>query len=214
VSLRVRGLEFARTAGDRLIVGLETNTVNEASNVAEIDFPEIERLVAEVARLRCADAADKLNPLYLRARELWLESQVRANLERIDARLLPSPVYGQTMTAAAGERGVIDLLAVERSGRLAILELKASQDIHLPMQALDYWINVKWHLERGEFERCGYFPGQTLRREAPRVTLLAPALDFHPSHQQVLRFISPAVEIERVGVGAEWQRELKTMFRM
>jgi hypothetical protein len=29
-----------------------------------------------------------------------------------------------------------------------------------------------------------------------------------------LRYFSPGIEIARVGVGAEWQRELKVMFRM
>ena len=44
--------------------------------------------------------------------------------------------------------------------------------------------------------------------------LVAPALDFHPSNERVLRYFSPAIEVARVGVGAEWQRQLKVMFRM
>ena len=65
--------------------------------------------------------------------------------------LLPAPIYGQVPQMAGGARGIPDLLAVDRTGRLVILELKASQDIHLPLQGLDYWMHVKWHLERGEF---------------------------------------------------------------
>jgi hypothetical protein len=115
----------------------------------------------------------------------------------------------------AGERGIVDLLGVDRDGRLAILELKASEDIHLPLQALDYWIRVKWHLERDEFVLAGYFPGVTVRRDiSPRMMLIAPALDFHPSNEQVLRYFSPEIDVERVGVGAEWQRCVKVMFRM
>jgi hypothetical protein len=209
LSLRVRGLQFARTAGQTLLYGLETNRVAAASNL-----PEIERFADELSRLRSAESDDKLNPLYLRGREAWLESQVRANMEQIDARLSPSPVYGQTTTVAGVERGLVDLLAADRDGRLAILELKASQDIHLPLQALDYWIHVKWHLDRNEFERAGYFPGVRLRREPPRMMLIAPALDFHPSNEQVLRFFSPEIEVQRVGVSADWQRAPKVMFRM
>jgi hypothetical protein len=208
ISLRVHGLEFARTVGDGLLFGIDTKKL--ATGQAEAG-----RLADGLSRLRSADAVDKFNPLYLRGRELWLESQVRAQLEEIDARLLPSPVYGQAPTFAAGERGIIDLLAVERDGRLAILELKASEDIHLPLQALDYWIRVKWHLDRNEFEPAGYFPGVALRREiAPRILFVAPALDFHPSNERVLRYFSPDIEVERIGVGAEWQRCLKVMFRM
>jgi hypothetical protein len=93
------------------------------------------------------------------------------------------------------------------------VEVKASQDIHLPLQALDYWMRVKWHLERGEFSGRGYFPGLELRADPPRLLLVAPALDFHPSNETVLRFFSPEVEVERVGVGIEWRQELRVMFR-
>jgi hypothetical protein len=94
-----------------------------------------------------------------------------------------------------------------------VLELKASQDVHLPLQALDYWMRVKWHLDRGEFSAHGYFPECRLRTEPPRVLLVSPALDFHPSNERVLRFLSPAIPIERVGVGLDWRKELKVMFR-
>jgi hypothetical protein len=91
--------------------------------------------------------------------------------------------------------------------------VKASRDIHLPLQALDYWMRVKWHLERGEFAGRGYFPGVELRADPPRLLLVAPALDFHPSNETVLRFFSREVEVERIGVGIEWRQELRVMFR-
>ncbi|MGI8744169.1 MAG: hypothetical protein ACR2NN_16670 [Bryobacteraceae bacterium] len=207
-SLRVHGLEFARTVGDQLAGGLETKRVIRASNLTEI-----EGLARGVARLRSADSLDRLNPLYLRDREAWLESRVRAQIEAVDASLAVEPVYGQVPAFAAAERGVIDLLAVDRGGRLAILELKASEDIHLPLQALDYWMRVKWHLERDEFSAFGYFPGIHLRRELPRLFLVAPSLAFHPTTQNILRFFSPAVEVERLGVGIEWQKSLKVVIR-
>src|SRR5690242_5513911 len=49
--------------------------------------------------------------------ERWLESAVRSNLPIIDASLLQSPVHGQVLTFAAGDRDLIDLLAVSSSGR-------------------------------------------------------------------------------------------------
>jgi hypothetical protein len=146
--------------------------------------------------------------------EAMLETQVRAHLTDIDADLLPGPVYGQVPAMAGGERGIIDLLAVTRSGRLAAIELKASEDAHLPLQALDYWMRVKWHLDRDEFSPGGYFRGVPLRREPPRMLLVAPALDWHPTTETVLRYFPPEVEVERFGVGLEWQRELKVMFRV
>ena len=208
LSLRVHGLEFARTAAEDLVFGLEQRRTLRCPGAEEIVH-----LAQGLTRLRSPDARDRLNPLYLRAPEAWLESEVRKHIEYIDARLLESPVYGQVPAFAAADRGILDLLAAERGGRLAVIELKASEDIHLPLQALDYWMRVKWHLDRKEFSRRGYFPGTELSLEAPRILLVSPALDFHPSNERVLRFISPEIEIERVGIGLEWQRELEVMFR-
>jgi hypothetical protein len=128
--------------------------------------------------------------------------------------LLEEAVYGQVPAFAGGERGVLDLLAVDRSGRLAVLELKASADVHLPMQALDYWIRVKWHLDRGEFTARGYFPGIALRPDPPRLLLVAPSLEFLPATETLLQYYSPIVEVERVGLGVEWRKGLDVMFRL
>ncbi len=208
VSLAVHGMEFARAGNGRLLFGLDHKI--EASTDANV--AEIEALARGLAERRDA-GQDHVHPLYARNPEAWLESQVRGNVECIDATLLPQALYGQVPQFAAGERGVLDILAADRYGRLAIIEVKASQDIHLPLQALDYWMRVKWHLERGEFTGRGYFPGLELRSEPPRLLLVAPALDFHPSNETVLRFLSKEVEVERVGIGIEWRQDLRIMFR-
>jgi hypothetical protein len=196
LSFRVHGLEFARTTpGSPPLLGLRA------------------KRAAELARLRSPDAADRRNPLYLRNPEAWLESQVRAHIQQIDASLLPAPIYGQVPAFAAADRGVLDLLAIDTRGRLAVLELKASEDVHLPLQALDYWMRVSWHLERREFQANGYFPGHQLRPDPPRLLLVSPALDFHSSNERVLRYLSPHIPIERLGVGLEWRKELKVMYR-
>jgi hypothetical protein len=52
-----------------------------------------------------------------------------------------------------------------------------------------------------------------LLREAPRLLLVSPALDFHPSNERVLRYFSPHIPVERIGVGLEWRKELKVMYR-
>lgn len=208
-SFRVLGLEFARSANGDLTFGLETKRALRASNVSEI-----QAIANHLVGVRSADAQDRHHPLYTRNPESWLESQVRTHIEQLDPALLPEPVYGQVPAFAAAERGVIDLLAVDRAGRLAVIELKASADIDLPCQALDYWIRVKWHLDRNEFPAQGYFPGMELRTTPPRLLLVAPALEFHPSNERVLRFFSRQVSVERLGVGLEWQKQLKLMYRM
>ena len=210
VSLAVHGYEFARAAGQQLLFGIDRK--HAAENEAHAD--EIEQLARGLARMRSAGALDRMNPLFVRYPEAWLESQVRGGIERLDPNLLSAPVYGQVPQFASGERSVIDLLAADREGRLAVIEVKAEQDIHLPLQALDYWMRVKWHLDRAEFAGRGYFMGLALGSRAPRLFLVAPALDYHPSNEIVLGYFSPEVEVERFGIGVEWRKELRVMFRM
>ena len=85
------------------------------------------------------------------------------------------------MPAFAADRGIIDLLAVDRTGRLAVIELKASADIHLPLQALDYWMRVNLHLTRETFGDCGYFPGVALRKAPRALCWWRPRLNFTPA---------------------------------
>jgi len=208
-SWRVRGIEFAELRGGELSFGLAERRPAGRHHAAEI-----ERLAEELERARTPGAADREHPLYRQAPEAWLESQVRAAIEVLDASLLRAPVYGQTPVIAGGERGIIDLLAVDHSGRLTVVELKASADLHLPMQALDYWIHVKWHLDRGEFTPAGYFPGIELRSEPPRLMLVSPSLEFHSTTEAILSYFPPAVEVERIGLGVEWRKGLRVMFRL
>jgi hypothetical protein len=143
--------------------------------------------------------------------EAVIEAQVRSHISAIDASLRPEPVYGQVTAFAGVDRGMLDLLAVNVDGRLTVIELKATQDPNLPLQALDYWMRVRWHATRGDFEEAGYFPGVHLTREAPKLLLVAPALEFHPTTETILRYFSSEIEVERAGIGA---REFKVMFRL
>jgi len=208
VSLRVRGIEFAEIAGGELVFGIGERRPARAHHAAEI-----ERLVAELARARSAGGRRE-HPLYRQCPEAWLESQVRADIETVDATLRVEPIYDQVPAFAGGERGVLDLLAVDRAGRLAVIELKATADLHLPLQALDYWVRVKWHLDRGEFGTNGYFPGIELRPEPPRLLLVSPSLEFHPTTETILAFFSPGIEVERIGLAVEWRKGLEAVFRL
>jgi len=209
VSLQVRGLEFARSSRAGLTFGMRQRAKLTGQNLGEAM-----QLAREVARMRSAKAMDRGNPLYRLRPEGWLESELRRDIQSVDATLLAAPVYGQVPSMAGRERGVLDLLAVDCTGRLAVIEVKASEDIQLPLQALDYWMRVKWHAERGEFAAHGYFPGIELRCDWPRLLLVAPSLSFHPKTETVLRFFSPSIEIERVGLGVEWRQGPSVVFRL
>jgi hypothetical protein len=207
-SLRVRGIEFAELSGCDLLFGLSARRPAREHHASEIA-----RLAEELDRARAA-GADTAHPLYRQYPEAWLESQARAEIETLDATLRRDPIYGQVPAFAAGERGVLDLLAVDHTGRLTVVELKASADLHLPLQALDYWVRVKWHLDRREFSANGYFPGIELRPDAPRLLLVSPSLEFHPATETLLSYFAPGIEVERIGLAVEWRKGLHVMFRL
>ena len=146
--------------------------------------------------------------------EWWLEQMLRNQPRIVDARLCDAPVYGQVTVVAGIERGIIDLLAATLDGRLTVVELKASQDPHLPIQALDYWMRVAWHAARGEFGQSGYFPALALRADPPRLILVAPSFEFHPTTEILLGYLNPAIEVERVGLAVEWERQIRVSFRL
>jgi hypothetical protein len=190
-SLRIHGMEFATLPG--------LAPPNELIAHAR-----------ELSRLRRTPGS----LLHQKDAERWLESQVRANIPALDASLRPSPIYGQVPSFTAGDRGVIDLLAAEHSGRLTVLELKASADIHLPLQALDYWMRVAHYASTSAFSPLGYFPGAQLTQQLPRLILAAPSLEFHPSTETILSFFSARIEVLRIGLAANWRNELRVMFRL
>ncbi len=94
-------------------------------------------------------AGSARNPLFRLQPEAWLESTLAGGLAQIDAALGEHPIYRQVPAFAAADRAMLDLLTATRGGRLAILELKAAEDLHFPLQGLDYWIRVHWlHQQR------------------------------------------------------------------
>ena len=190
-SLRIHGLEFARLPGKATDRELLTHAT-------------------ELSKLRNESGS----MLHSQDPERWLESQVRSSLPQLDPELSPSPVYGQVPAFTAGDRGIADLLGIMHSGRLAVLELKASADIQLPLQALDYWMRVAQHATSGDFTKAGYFPNLTISPEYPKLLLVAPALQFHSTAETILSFFSPQIEVQRIGLSSNWRTELRTMFRL
>ena len=208
VSLKVRGVTFALAGKGVMTYGLE-----QQRPVVPHKFPEVVALAKHLARFRSPDAIDPENPLYRKYPERWLESVSRRRLSTLDSALHREPLYSQIPAVAGIERGIIDLLACDQRGRLAVIELKVGEDIHLPLQGLDYWMRVKWHLDRDETTSKGYFPGIGLLNASPRLLLVSPAFQFHPTTEVILRYFSPSIPVERIGLGADWRRHLTIVFR-
>jgi hypothetical protein len=138
---------------------------------------------------------------------------IREDVTRVDAALDHRFAYSQVLASAGGDHGILDVLTVTRSGRLAILELKATEFLNLPLQAADYWLRIRRHLEQGDIQRYGYFPGIELQAAPPLVYLVAPALRFHPATDRLLRMLTPQLEIIRVGLAENWRRGLSVVLR-
>ncbi len=205
----MQGVVFARETARGIVFGLG----RAETPLTEENFAELDLLAKRIAAQRRPDALDRTHPLYRIYPERWMEALVSQEPTLLGFDLLPCPVYEQVPSLAGHERGLIDLLAVNRQGRLVVIELKASEEIHLPLQALDYWIRVHWHQQRGELTQRGYFPGQALSADPPLLLLVSPALQFHPACETILRYLSPAIEAVRVGLNENWREQLQVLFR-
>jgi hypothetical protein len=183
-----------------------------ARRIEEANAPAFGRLVQSMGEVRHADGP-RDHPLWRLHPERWLESLVVRDVRAVDERLDADCLYSQVPAFSASDRAMIDVLTVTRQGRLAVLELKADEDIHLPLQGLDYWSRVAWHHACGEFQRFGYFPGRELSGERPLLFLVAPALHVHPATDTLLKYVSPEIEWTVLGLDERWRDEMKVVFR-
>jgi hypothetical protein len=209
VFLRYRGLPFARWDEGTLFFGC-SDTRQKLTPAAQ---PAFQRLLDDLHVHRHPLATDTRHSFYRAQPERWLEAIVRADVTRVDAVLNPRFVYTQVFAGIGSEHGIIDVLTITRSGRLAILELKATDHIHLPLQAADYWLRVRRHLELSEFRAYGYFHGIEIQQAPPLVYLVAPALRFHSSTGILLRHLSPQLDVTRVGLTESWRRGMRVVSR-
>lgn len=218
ICFRLHGLEFARARAvnvpgsfqveEEIIFGT-AGFQARLSEDNEAVFREFAKALMD-ARTLNGDRRDSLWRMYP---ERWLESLVFRNVSAIDSRLDPLRVYSQVPAFSASDRAMIDVLTCTRDSRLAVLELKADEDIHLPLQGLDYWARVRWHHERGEFQQFGYFPGLQLSQRKPLLLLVAPSLRVHPSVDTVLRYLSPEIEWSLAGVDERWREGIRVIYR-
>jgi hypothetical protein len=159
------------------------------------------------------------NPLFRLRPESWLQSVLASDLARVDDNLGTHPIYQQVPAFAGADRAMLDLLTATRAGRLAILELKVDEDLHFPLQGLDYWIRVhSLHQQRHaneveDLQQNGYFPGVHLLQDSPFLYFIVPALRVHPSMDTVLRHLSPAVDWTLVALNEGWRHQPRVVYR-
>jgi hypothetical protein len=216
ISFQLCGLEFARVRiehqnGFRLGELLTFGSGPHETPLNEQTKPMLRDAVARLSAARAGN--DHADQLYRMQPERWLESVVRKDAGVLDERIDPRWVYSQVPAFAAGDRGMIDLLTVTRDGRLVVIELKAQEDLHLPLQGLDYWARVRWHHERDDFRKFGYFAGCELSDKPPLLLLVSPALHLHPATDTLLRYLSPEIDWKVLGIDEHWRWGVKVIFR-
>lgn len=218
LAFRWRGLEFARAR-----MGAEAVTFRSKQEIVfgvgaeervleDLNYSLFLQLLTALRDTRHPYGL-RQHPLFRMHPERWLESLVVSDVSVIDERLESCPPYSQVPAFSAADRAMIDVLTITRNGRLAVIELKADEDIHLPLQGLDYWSRVDWHRSRQEFPRFGYFPDREISPEQPLLFLVAPALHVHPATDTLLRYISPDIEWNFVGIDEHWREGIKVVFR-
>jgi hypothetical protein len=229
VGLILHGLEFARVRHgvdahsfareQQITFGTGANETPLTDETADL----CRELCARLFAGRHSDGLHK-DPLFRIQPERWLESEFRAGLSDLLPSLRGDQLYSQVPAFSSADRGMLDLLTLDRTGRLVVIELKADEDMHLPLQALDYWIRVRaLNADRqrtagsdrplSAFEREGYFPGAEVSPQPPRLLLAAPALRIHPANLPVLRYLSPEVDWELIALSEDWRHELQIVFR-
>lgn len=216
-TLRYFGLPFARVrrvmGNERVWFGLEGSSRRLLDEKSEGEF---QNLLIDLQEHRAADAADRRHALYRNAAEAWLESLLRRDITKLDPGLIIAPLHAQFRTSRGGAISVrpIDLLALRHDGRLAVIELKVSEDREHVLQGVDYWQRVEAHRRRGHISKAKLFGNRKIQNEPPLIYLVAPTLRVHPAFNTLAHSIAPDIEIYRFDINEDWRNGIRVMRRL
>jgi|HubBroStandDraft_4_1064222.scaffolds.fasta_scaffold431303_2 hypothetical protein len=130
--------------------GQFATTINFCHQAPSRAAPASTRSSSQLAGGRCQHYLCRSAP------ERWLETIVSEDPTKLDAQLDVRHFYSQVPGLAAGDRGVLDLLGITRRGRLVVIVLKASEDIQMPIPAVNDWLRVRRHQREEDFQEYGY----------------------------------------------------------
>ncbi len=218
VALSLYGLEFARVV-QGYVTGSFVREVRVTFGAGPNETPlqpDTKGLFAELMQRLAASripTGSGRNPLFRLRPEAWLQTALADDLAQVDDQLGEHPIYPQVPAFSAADRAMLDLLTATRSARLAILELKVDEDLHFPLQGVDYWIRVHTLQQQGELAKNGYFPGVELQMQSPLLFFVVPALWVHPSMETVLAHLSPAIPWTLIALNEGWRLERKIVYR-
>ncbi|HMH42861.1 MAG TPA: hypothetical protein VK557_05225 [Pyrinomonadaceae bacterium] len=218
-TLRYHGLPFARVRRvmerDRIWFGIEGSRRRLLDEYHHRDWG---KLLSDLQTYRQESCRDRRHWFYRAAGEAWLESILRRDISRLDPGLIVAPLHAQFRTSHGGAMHgggarPIDLLALRYDGRLAVIELKVSEDREHVFQGVDYWRRVEAHRRRGHISSAKLFGDREISDESPLVYLVAPTLRFHPSFATLARMIAPDIEIYRFDINEDWRAGVRVVRR-
>lgn len=215
-TLRYHGLPFARVRRvierDRVWFGIEGSNRRLLDEYHQRDWW---KLLHDLQTYRHESCRDRRHWFYRAAGEAWLESILRRDISKLDPGLIVAPLHAQFRTSHGGPTGArpIDLLALRYDGRLAVIELKVSEDREHVFQGVDYWRRVEAHRRRGHISSAKLFGDREIADESPLVYLVAPTLRFHPSFQTLAKTIAPDVEVYRFDINEDWRAGVRVVRR-
>lgn len=195
ISIRLRGIEIAHVSDQRTVYPLGE---------------PIDEIVRELDTIRRHGSR---HPLSRAHEERWLESNLLADICQLIPSIDTRHIYPQVPSFVGEERNIIDLLTVTNDGRLVVIEIKASPDPDLPLQALDYWIAVERHRTAGDFRKKGYFAGRDLLNEPALLVLVAPLLAYHKTAGRMIAMLPEDVPLIEIGINQTWKKEIKVLRR-
>jgi hypothetical protein len=205
-SLRIHGLPFAHIdTKQQLRIGVPPTKPAGG-------FSSALALAKRLAERRSSQAKDRSDPWYTQQPEAWLAASLRRDIHRLDATLQSELVCPEAPLQQALRSSRMDLLFLDQYNRLAIVEVKAKEDIHHLTQALHYWQQTMERTRAGLYNEQGYFRGRVVSMEAPRIFLVAPALEFHSAISQMLPLLRPEIAVQLVGVDPQWRQRIKVAF--
>jgi hypothetical protein len=208
-TLRFLGLPFARVrkifGEEKTWFGIEQSKQILNENSREDFFDLIENLKI----YRRSDSPNERHALFRLAPEAWLEAILRRNIKLLDANLVLSPIYNQFRHS----NDKIDLLALRRDGRLAIIELKVSPDREMIFQAADYWRKIELQRRKGNLQKARIFADLEIADAPTLVYLAAPTLSFHYDFEFLSKTVAPEIEIYRFDLNENWREDLKVLKR-
>jgi hypothetical protein len=116
--------------------------------------------------------------LYRGHAERWMLALVMQDVSKLGFNLDPQHVSEQVFAKSGGQLGVLDLLTITKSKRLAILELKATENPELPLRAAAYSERIRRHQVQVDLSQYGYIANLQLQSAPPLLFLAAPAQRF------------------------------------